>query len=75
MVFTDIDYLTTEVYIVTMSIGVKYIKTPKDAIAWVKPGPLNTDSVNKHICGCSSVGRAVPCQGTGQGFESPYPLK
>jgi hypothetical protein len=25
-------------------------------------------------CGCSSVGRASPCQGEGRGFESRHPL-
>lgn len=27
------------------------------------------------MCGCSSVGRAPPCQGGGRGFKSRHPLQ
>ena len=36
--------------------------------------PVLAGTLASHSCGCSSVGRARPCQGRGQGFEPPLPL-
>ena len=37
--------------------------------------PLVKTVVLIQICGCSSVGRAQPCQGWGREFESRLPLE
>ncbi len=31
--------------------------------------------LSKNLCGNSSIGRALPCQGKGRGFESRFPLQ
>jgi hypothetical protein len=44
----------------------------------VTPGTLESDLADNLLslttCGNSSVGRALPCQGKGRGFESRFPL-
>ena len=36
---------------------------------------INVDTEHKRICGCSSSGRAPPCQGGGSEFEPRQPLQ
>ena len=39
----------------------------------LSPHPETKTLINLTLCGCSSVDRALPCQGRGQEFESPHP--
>lgn len=52
-----------------------HIKAHKIALLFDKSPTSDKFAMYEIVCGNSSAGRALPCQGKGRGFESRFPLQ